>query len=528
MGIKFRCPECDKKIHVKSYLAGKKGMCPKCNASVQIPSAGGTADDDGEADDIHTHQPGEDAIANAPTTITPARPSDPFAEDPTAQWYVRYTNGSQYGPTPPEEFRQWVDQGRVTADCLVWRDGWPEWLVADKVFPKFSAPAVSPPVAPKPVAPKPAAPQPVSPPPAALMPPSSAVPHMPAVPQMPAMPQMPQAPKMQAPMAAPVSPMPTYPLGNSHPGMSNQPSTPTAAIMPHMAPALAHPQPMHPLAGAPMAAVAPGFPMPGVAQAPQSVPMAAVPRAMPVGHNDVIEAPIVPDGGNSSDTMELLKSVNRPSSGTGGGSYYAPRKSNDTAAMVLLIGGAVLLVVLVPIMLYQFMAEPDTGGTILSQNNSGQTVAWKPFENRGENFTIQFPIDPVQAAENDQTIAGRVAGTKFTSDHRARSGYVYSLSVCRIPDVSAATNNMQQFLDESGTAAAGYVRGGRASGGSPVSAGRLSGREYLVDNVPTKMRIRVFVADGRRYTLAVIDDRGQGLNSNVVNSFFSSFRLLQN
>ena len=39
MGIKFRCHACDKKLHVKSFLAGKRGVCPKCGAKVRIPLA---------------------------------------------------------------------------------------------------------------------------------------------------------------------------------------------------------------------------------------------------------------------------------------------------------------------------------------------------------------------------------------------------------------------------------------------------------------------------------------------------------
>jgi hypothetical protein len=36
MGIKFRCPN-GHKLNVKSFLAGKRGICPHCGAKVQIP-----------------------------------------------------------------------------------------------------------------------------------------------------------------------------------------------------------------------------------------------------------------------------------------------------------------------------------------------------------------------------------------------------------------------------------------------------------------------------------------------------------
>src|SRR4051794_20018198 len=36
MGIKFNCPN-GHKLHVKSFLAGKKGVCPKCGVRIVIP-----------------------------------------------------------------------------------------------------------------------------------------------------------------------------------------------------------------------------------------------------------------------------------------------------------------------------------------------------------------------------------------------------------------------------------------------------------------------------------------------------------
>ena len=46
MGIKFRCPN-GHKLNVKSFLAGKKGVCPKCGTSMRIPS---TSTEGGDSD----------------------------------------------------------------------------------------------------------------------------------------------------------------------------------------------------------------------------------------------------------------------------------------------------------------------------------------------------------------------------------------------------------------------------------------------------------------------------------------------
>ncbi len=37
MGIRFTCPDCTKRLNVKAFLAGKRGICPHCGAKVEIP-----------------------------------------------------------------------------------------------------------------------------------------------------------------------------------------------------------------------------------------------------------------------------------------------------------------------------------------------------------------------------------------------------------------------------------------------------------------------------------------------------------
>lgn len=63
---------------------------------------------------------------------------DPIAEAPQAVWYVRPRSGGQFGPAPGDIFRQWIAQRRVTADSLVWRDGWSEWRLAAEVLPQLA------------------------------------------------------------------------------------------------------------------------------------------------------------------------------------------------------------------------------------------------------------------------------------------------------------------------------------------------------------------------------------------------------
>jgi hypothetical protein len=201
MGIKFHCPN-GHKLNVKSFLAGKRGVCPKCGTSMRIPmqSEPGLADareDAGEGEDLAGEVPVGEVRAPAAPAAQPAVPvvpvaavpvaapravpaiptvpvvaagyvptspavqtavpvaapasglagPDPLLESPHAVWYVRPPppTGGQYGPARAEVMRRWMGEGRVSSDSLVWREGWPEWRTAGEVFPSLQAAGPQPP-----------------------------------------------------------------------------------------------------------------------------------------------------------------------------------------------------------------------------------------------------------------------------------------------------------------------------------------------------------------------------------------------
>jgi hypothetical protein len=81
------------------------------------------------------------AVPAAAAAVTPtATPvlKDPIAEAPNAVWYVRPPSGGQYGPAEGAVMRRWIVEGRVSADSLVWREGWPEWRNASDEFPELT------------------------------------------------------------------------------------------------------------------------------------------------------------------------------------------------------------------------------------------------------------------------------------------------------------------------------------------------------------------------------------------------------
>lgn len=89
--------------------------------------------------------------------FTPPTPPDPIAEAPEAVWYVRPPSGGQYGPARGEVMRKWVDDGRVSGDSMVWREGWPDWRDAAEMFPHLAA--MGTPQIPAPIAYAPSTPQ---------------------------------------------------------------------------------------------------------------------------------------------------------------------------------------------------------------------------------------------------------------------------------------------------------------------------------------------------------------------------------
>jgi hypothetical protein len=177
MGIKFHCPN-GHKMNVKSFLAGKKGVCPKCGVGVEVPlvseteavpsstPANGAAPasqsnaaapaspafadtivDEQEvpsfgpaaAAELATDFPSSHAVAsaNGKTGFKSAVLPAVIAQDPLAIWYTCTKSGDRYGPVSGEGINKWLGEGRIGADSLVWREGWPEWQKASAVFPSL-------------------------------------------------------------------------------------------------------------------------------------------------------------------------------------------------------------------------------------------------------------------------------------------------------------------------------------------------------------------------------------------------------
>lgn len=151
MGIRFPCPDCGAKLNVKSELAGKRGVCPKCQSKIQIPAESvdaGPADAPSPAAVAPEPLPQirtQPASAPAPSAPAPTAPVQPAAAAAASRWFVRPPSGGQFGPAAEALLRQWIGEGRITPDTLVWREGDPEWLKASAAFPELTAAVPTPP-----------------------------------------------------------------------------------------------------------------------------------------------------------------------------------------------------------------------------------------------------------------------------------------------------------------------------------------------------------------------------------------------
>ena len=72
----------------------------------------------------------------------PPRPAGP--KPSAAQWYVTTAAGEQFGPVPPSTLREWIQSQRVTADCQVFQEGWPQWKRAAEQFPELALRPIQP------------------------------------------------------------------------------------------------------------------------------------------------------------------------------------------------------------------------------------------------------------------------------------------------------------------------------------------------------------------------------------------------
>ncbi len=130
MGIRFHCPN-GHKLNVKTFLAGKRGICPDCDARFIVPTeSGGTVEAIDDA--IPAIMPLEEDLE---LDLEPASPVGLATE----LWHVRTDSGEQHGPATMSLVKTWITDGTISRDTWVWKTGWLDWQRASDVFPELGA-----------------------------------------------------------------------------------------------------------------------------------------------------------------------------------------------------------------------------------------------------------------------------------------------------------------------------------------------------------------------------------------------------
>jgi TM2 domain-containing membrane protein YozV len=117
MPIEFACSSCGKRLRVKDESAGKRVKCPGCQTVLRVP--GGDAASGSSAG-------GSSAGGSGPSAVA------------ANQWYAKTGDGQTYGPVTRQELDQWANEGRLTSESQVLREGSQQWQWATDLYPHLA------------------------------------------------------------------------------------------------------------------------------------------------------------------------------------------------------------------------------------------------------------------------------------------------------------------------------------------------------------------------------------------------------
>lgn len=106
MGIRFLCPNCGHKLNVKSFLAGKRGVCPQCTSGLDIPLESQITKETGksgeDAQEVISMTPPPPAAGLLPARDRKSAPDD---SDKDAPWLsIPKPEAPAVNPTPLPSF----------------------------------------------------------------------------------------------------------------------------------------------------------------------------------------------------------------------------------------------------------------------------------------------------------------------------------------------------------------------------------------------------------------------------------------
>lgn len=192
MGIVAQCPN-GHRLKVKDQFAGKKVICPHCQAPFRVAAAGAVATSPANLPEARivpldpaivatlprayalgaapaaplpqaaplpvAQQPAAAPIVGTSLSMSPPEPALPamtmptpavalpvpwhplIAEQPLATWSIAWPGGEPSAPMAGDVMQQWLDSRQATGGELVWRSDWPAWLPIAQAFPEYVPPA---------------------------------------------------------------------------------------------------------------------------------------------------------------------------------------------------------------------------------------------------------------------------------------------------------------------------------------------------------------------------------------------------
>ncbi len=131
MGIRFRCHHCEHRLNIKTELAGRRGICPKCAGRFRIPLADQEHSSSLEINDASLST-STDHSANRTRADIHQRID---ASEQIRLYLVKPPSGGVYGPADLATIETWISERRITADTVLAQVGSSKWQAAGEYFP---------------------------------------------------------------------------------------------------------------------------------------------------------------------------------------------------------------------------------------------------------------------------------------------------------------------------------------------------------------------------------------------------------
>lgn len=137
VAIETICSGCGQKLSVADENAGKRARCPACGQIYTIPQpggAGGTGHPDPRLGETAPHPSGG---ANTPQGHS--GPTASGAHSPEQYW-MRATDGAEYGPADRATLNRWFAEGRVGPGYMIRQHEPGNWQSAEAFRPQIDQP----------------------------------------------------------------------------------------------------------------------------------------------------------------------------------------------------------------------------------------------------------------------------------------------------------------------------------------------------------------------------------------------------